>query len=84
MKSRLVCHVLNENQKELFKLLNEKKYQELVTRTEQILEAERDSITDKRAVDRCIQTLKLSVKNPNKLASTLWTWMNPSAKVGKI
>ena len=84
MKSRLVCHVLNENQKELFKLLNEKKYQELVTRTEQILEAERNSITDKRAVDRCIQTLKLSVKNPNKLASTLWTWMNPSAKVGKI
>ncbi len=84
MKSRLVCHVLNENQKELFKLLDERKYQELVTRTEQILEAERNSITDKRAVDRCIQTLKLSVKNPNKLASTLWTWMNPSAKVGNI
>ena len=82
MKARLVCHVLNEHKAELFKLLDSGKFPELVTRVEQLLNAERESITDKRAVDKCITTMKLSVRNPNRLASTLWTWMNPSEKVG--
>lgn len=83
-KTVLVCHVLNQNKDELFSLLDNGKYPELVSRIEVILNENKDTITDKAAIGKCITTLRNSVRNPNKLASTLWTWMNPSAKILKV